>query len=64
MKEAPYYVWRRNDGYVAASRYKPHDWKGLNGEVTSFEHLGAYEQWSDAVDVIQREKARLSSEEG
>lgn len=53
MREAPYFVWRRNDGFVAASRTKPHDWVGLNGSVTSFEHLGQFDRWASAFACIE-----------
>jgi hypothetical protein len=43
-----YFVWRRSDGHVAATTYPPDDFVGGNGSVTTFEHLGRFENWSDA----------------
>jgi len=46
MKEAPYYVWRRNDdGYVAATRYIP--------PRDKFTILGTFDSWTAAANLIQ-----------
>lgn len=47
MREAPYYVWRRSDGYVSATRYKPQD-----TSTSSFEILGVHEEWEPAREQI------------
>jgi hypothetical protein len=47
-----YFVSRRSDGHVAATTYAPHDFVGGNGSVTTFEHLGRFENWSDAYACI------------
>ena len=47
-----YFVWRRSDGHVAATTYPPDDFVGGNGSVTTFEHLGRFENWSHAYVCI------------
>lgn len=47
-----YCVWKRNDGYIAATVYRPRDYKGADGSKVTFEHLGEYEKWSDAHGAI------------
>lgn len=50
-----YYVWRRNDGYISATcGSKPHGWTGTDGSVHTFEHLGEFEKWVDAHDLIYK----------
>jgi hypothetical protein len=53
-----YCVWRRSDGHVAATTYAPHDFVGGNGSVTTFEHLGRFENWSDAYACIANARSR------
>jgi hypothetical protein len=53
-----YYVWRRNDGYVAASVGRmPTRWVGDDGSVTTFEELGQYTDWNLAYRRILDENA-------
>jgi hypothetical protein len=47
-----YFVWRRNDGYVAATTYPPAGFVGGDGTVTTFEHLGRFDNWGDAYACI------------
>jgi hypothetical protein len=50
-----YYVWRRNDGYVSSSKgSKPPDWRGTDGSIHTFEHLGEFEKWVDAYNLIYK----------
>jgi hypothetical protein len=49
--EAPYYVWRRDDGYVGCTRYDP---KKMSSSST-FELLLQTDVWEEA-------KARLRDE--
>ena len=50
--DAPFFVWRRDDGYVGCTRYAPRDFVGSNGKKTSFEHIGVFKDWSDACEAI------------
>lgn len=56
-----YFVWKRSDGYVAATTYKPTDFTGANGGATTFEHIGKFEDWSDAYDCIASARAAAGS---
>jgi hypothetical protein len=47
-----YFVWKRNDGHVAATTYRPNNFVGGNGDATAFEHIGQFDDWSDAYDCI------------
>ena len=50
-----YYVWRRNDGYIHAScGGKPDNWNTVDGRHVSFEHLGEFDEWKDAHDLIAK----------
>jgi hypothetical protein len=51
MEPTTYYVWRRSDGYVAATTYPPRD--QLNW---SFEILLETDYWPRAREVIERER--------
>lgn len=49
-----FYVWRRNDGYVDATAGRmPSDHVGANGKTATFEKLGEFEEWIDALECIQ-----------
>jgi hypothetical protein len=58
--KSPYYVWRRNDGLVSSSRYPVSGWTGTNGEVVSFQDLGTFQTWDEAVKVIDAHRALRS----
>lgn len=47
----PYFVWRRDDGYVAASRAEPGRGFQVLGEF-------AYDDWASARDLIEKERER------
>ena len=49
-----YFVWRRNDGHVGATRnFMPKGWIQPNdGKPVTFEHLGTVEKWDDAIAII------------
>jgi hypothetical protein len=51
-----YFVWKRNDGYVAATTYRPDDFVGGNGHAITFEHIGKFENWGDAYTCIDNTK--------
>ena len=55
-----YFVWKRNDGYVAATTYRPANFVGGNGDVTTFEQLGKFDDWGDAYDCIANARAAQS----
>lgn len=49
-----YYVWRRDDGYIDASHgHMPGTIVGANGKTATFEKLGEFEEWIDALVCIQ-----------
>lgn len=56
-------VWRRNDGYVAASNRsypvtdKDLNWTGADGKVHSFEILLVTTEWLEARALIEKERA-------
>lgn len=51
-----YYVWRRSDGYVAASTYTPIDYVSASGTEWSYELLTETDDWPTARDLIERER--------
>ncbi len=51
LHRTTYYVWRRSDGYVNASAYKP-----LNYLTSTFEILLETTEWSLAYDRIIEER--------
>ncbi|TAL44869.1 MAG: hypothetical protein EPN91_03555 [Salinibacterium sp.] len=60
MNEARYFVWRRNDGFVAATRYPVRNYKGSNGEETTFVDLGDFATWPEALAAIEAAKVDSS----
>lgn len=48
MNKTKYYVWERNDGYIASTPYMPHNWNSPNGEVT-FKLLKVFDEWNSTV---------------
>lgn len=58
MNTNTYYVWRRNDGYVHATcGSKPSNWTYwtcVDGSRTTFEHLGEFNNWPDAYNLIAK----------
>lgn len=61
---AHFTVWRRNDGYVAASNRscpmteKDLGWTDSNGKVHSFEILLVTTDWDEARKLIEEERAK------
>lgn len=47
-KEANYFVWRRNDGFVGCTRYKPGDRQNW-----TFKHIAEVETWAEARPIIE-----------
>ena len=48
-----YIIWRRSDGYVAASANRaPAGWRCLDGKEVTFEILGERKSWCEAHDLI------------
>ena len=47
-----YHVWRRKDGYVAASNSK-REWNPNNSQLTLIE---TFEDWADAKALIEKER--------
>ncbi len=63
-----YHVWRRDDGYVAASCYEPKDYTcggwdppsnqpRIYGPKVTFQQIGKYEKWEEAYMRILLEYA-------
>lgn len=53
-----FYVWRRNDGYVAATDgHMPKGWNTQEGKTISFEQLGFFDYWPDAVKCIEENRS-------
>jgi hypothetical protein len=52
VDKAPFYVWRRSDGYVSSTRYPPLDYPGQ-----SFEMLLVTTNWPEAREKIKAERA-------
>lgn len=61
-----YIVWRRDDGYVAASvKWMPAGWtQPSDGHKVTFEKLGEYENWHDAYLRIEQERAAQAAQQG
>lgn len=48
-----YYVWERNDGAIAASKYRlPKDYKTLAGDTVSFKLILQLTEWDQ--DKVQK----------
>lgn len=65
MTDIPHYtVWRRNDGYVAASNRsypmtaKQLGWTDTSGNIHSFEILLVTTDWLEAKALIEKERAK------
>lgn len=63
MPDSEYFVWRRNDGYVASTTYPPQDWPiydpatGRSSDTwVRFEILGEFSEWEDARERIRFER--------
>lgn len=57
-----YYVWKRNDGYVASTTYMPKDYITKSGNAVSFELLGKFPEWNEkVVDFIIAETVKAGS---
>jgi hypothetical protein len=49
-----YYVWKRNDGYVGATKYMPRGWRQADdGSEVTFQLIGSFVDWPDARDCVQ-----------
>lgn len=56
-RKSVYWLWRRNDGYVAATKgaFPPRGWVQENGTEVSFEMLGAFDEWEDCYNAWKKE---------
>jgi len=55
VREAPYFVWRRGDGYVGCTRYEPRG-EPLGNEFNQFEILMQTDSWDEARELIETER--------
>lgn len=58
MKPDTYHVWRRNDGYIAATcNYMPAGFTSANGAIVTFDALGSFNAWIDAYECIEANRS-------